>query len=276
MNYYYYMHNNSLFKKVKIDYINEENDLVEIHDIQEKNHCITNYLDDILEHPFIDSLESNTYPCNGSLVNLVLYRINRFNEFDFVEYYLLNGQFLSIILSHDSKKDIESIPLLGKKRLKGGLMLNGENYLMIQVMNNNDNIGWITIWDVIVNESVYGEKIQQREMLFFRENNTMSNLIIKNKVVSKPIILYCLVDDKYLNYIQNTNTVQFCQDKHTNLITLGDYIENDNVRNICFVDDCDLKYDISNELNISDYIILKGSTIKWIFKDDKKIISYAT
>ena len=106
MNYYYYMHNNSLFKKVKIDYINEENDLVEIHDIQEKNHCITNYLDDILEHPFIDSLESNTYPCNGSLVNLVLYRINRFNEFDFVEYYLLNGQFLSIILSHDSKKDI--------------------------------------------------------------------------------------------------------------------------------------------------------------------------
>jgi|TARA_B110000285_G_scaffold113055_1_gene128316 hypothetical protein len=270
------MHNNSLFKKVKIDYINEENDLVEIHDIQEKNHCITNYLDDILEHPFIDSLESNTYPCNGSLVNLVLYRINRFNEFDFVEYYLLNGQFLSIILSHDSKKDIESIPLLGKKRLKGGLMLNGENYLMIQVMNTNDNIGWITIWDVIVNESVYGEKIQQREMLFFRENNTMSNLIIKNKVVSKPIILYCLVDDKYLNYIQNTNTVQFCQDKHTNLITLGDYIENDNVRNICFVDDCDLKYDISNELNISDYIILKGSTIKWIFKDDKKIISYAT
>ena len=274
MNYYYYMNNNSLLTKIKIDYINEENDHIETHDIQEKNQSDINYLDDILEHPFIDSLKSNTYPCNGSLVNLVLYRINRFNDFDFVEYYLLNGQFLSIILSHDSKKDIESIPLPGKKRLKGCLTLNDENYVMIQVMNTNDNIDWITIWDVIVNASVYGEKIQQKVMLFFRDNNTMSNLIIKNKVVSKPIILYCLVDDKYLNYIRKTNTVQFCQDKHTNLITLGDYIENDNVRNICFVDDCDLKYDINNELNISDYIILKGSTTKWIFKNHTKIISH--
>ena len=274
MNHYYYMNNDSLLKKIKLDYMNEENNDVETYDIHGKNQPITNYLDDILEHPFIDSLESNTYPLKATRVNIVLYRLNKFNEIDYIEYYLLNGQFLSITTSYDSDYDIESIPLPGKKRLKGYLLLNDENFLVVQLMNNNDTINWITLWDVLANESMYREKIHQNVISFFRENNTMSNLIMKNKVVSKPTVLYCLVDDKYMNYIQKTNTVQFCQDNHTNLITLGDYTEKDNVRNVCFVDDCELKYDIDNELNISDYIILKGETNKWIFKDDRRIISY--
>ena len=267
------MNNNSLIKKIKLDYMNEENNDIETYDIHEKNQTTINYLDDMLEHPFIDSLESNTYPLKATNINIVLYRLNKFNEIDYIEYYLLNGQFLSITTSYDSDYDIESIPLQGKKRLKGYLTLNDEKFLVVQLMDNND-INWITLWDILVNESVYREKIQQNVISFFRMNNTMSNLIMKNKVISKPIILYCLVDDKYLNYIQKTNTVQFCQDKHTNLITLGDYNDNDNVRNVCFIDDCDLKYDIDIDLNVSDYIILKGHTNKWIFKDDRRIISY--
>jgi hypothetical protein len=267
------MNNTSLLKKIKIDYINEENCDIETHDIQEKNQTDITYLDGILEHPFIDSLKSNTYPCKDSLVNLVLYRLSRFNEIDFVEYYLFNGQFISILLSSDLNKDVASIPLSGKKRIKGLMTLNDENYLMVQVSKTTDSIDWITLWDILVNEAIYGEKIQQKVISFFRENNTMSNLIINKNIISKPIILYCLVDNKYMNYIQRSNSVQFCQnDNNTIEIVLGDYIENDNVRNLCFVNDCDMK--AGNELNIYDYIILKGPTNKWIFKDDRRIISY--
>ena len=128
MNYYYQMNNTSLLKKIKIDYINEEKCHVETHDIQEKNQTDITYLDGILEHPFIDSLESNTYPLKATNVNIVLYRLNKFNEIDYIEYYLLNGKFLSITTSYDSDYDIESIPLHGKKRLKGYLTVNDAIY----------------------------------------------------------------------------------------------------------------------------------------------------
>ena len=102
------MNNNSLIKKIKLDYMNEENNDIETYDIHEKNQTTINYLDDMLEHPFIDSLESNTYPLKATNINIVLYRLNKFNEIDYIEYYLLNGQFLSITTSYDSDYDIES------------------------------------------------------------------------------------------------------------------------------------------------------------------------
>ena len=102
MNHYYYMNNDSLLKKIKIDYMNEENIGVETYDIQEKNQTVTNYLDDILEHPFIDSLESITCLDKATTVNIILYRLNSFNGINYIEYYLLDASGSYLLLDKNA------------------------------------------------------------------------------------------------------------------------------------------------------------------------------
>ena len=92
----------------------------------------------------------------------------------------------------------------------------------------------------------------------------------------KPVVFYCRVDDKYRKYIQENKSIQYCQNKNSCLINLhGEYLENDNIRNICFIEENSF-ISGNNNLDIDQkYTIVKTNNINnWVFNDDKYVVSY--
>ena len=239
--------------------------------IYSSNEIIDDYLDDILEHPFIDNI-SKSISNKTHEVTVVCYRINTLYENPFIETYLPNNDFISTMYPIS----VENIPINGIKRIKGYITYKTHNYVFIQVRNNNEIKNWLTLWDIIINENVYGEKICTNVVDFFKRYNVIYNLVRKNKVLSKPTILYCSVHNKYLNYVSQTRSIRYCQSDSTSVITLHmNYLQGDNVRNICFVDDNVIENKIKDFSNEKYYILrdLSGC-LQWIFKDNHLITSY--
>lgn len=264
-----------LLNKISIGYKTNENsdNLYTMYDINKRNNIVSNEIDDIIEHPYIKLLDSTIEPtCNK--LNILLYRLNTYNEQNFLEFYLINGKFIS--LTYDSDKHIEDIHnallnINGVKKMKGYTKHNNENISVVQCRNNNTYSNWVTIWDILINNHYFGEKISEYVIDFFLVNSNIANLYRNEIILYKPLISYCNIDNKYHNYIKKTNSIQYCQNKQHSIIQLHDYEENDNVRNICFVEDCD-KLDYNSNEN---YLLERkeGNNIL-IFKTDNDIISY--
>lgn len=154
--------------------------------------------------------------------------------------------------------------------MKGYTKHNNENISVVQCRNNNTYSNWVTIWDILINNH-YFERKYPNMLLIFLVNSNIANLYRNEIILYKPLISYCNIDNKYHNYIKKTNSIQYCQNKQHSIIQLHDYEENDNVRNICFVEDCD-KLDYNSNEN---YLLERkeGNNIL-MFKTDNDIISY--
>ena len=178
--------------------------------------------------------------------------------------------------SSDLKYIAINIDIEGTSYIKGSIDWNDNQYLIVQQKNNNNaNNNWVTLFDIVVNGYLFGEKIQENVISFFKTHNTIANLIKNKTILMKPIILYSKVNEIHNLYIQRTKSIQYCQTYNNCLITLhSEYMDTDNIRNICLVDDCDITDDI-DLLNIEKYILLRApnNAKYWIFKDDKYILS---
>lgn len=242
------------------------NDYTSLHDEMDGS-----YLDNILEHPFIDNL-SKIIPNKGDIINIVCYRINTIDKYPYVEIYLPNNIFSCLTYPIN----VNDIPLKGIKRIKGYINHNKYNYVFIQIRDNNEIANWITLWDIIINKGVYGVKIHDNIVSFFNKYNSIYNLVKHNSIIPKPVVLYCSIHNKYLNYVSKNKSVQYCQNDDTSIINLHmEYVSGDNVRNICFIDDSEIENNLKDFSNEKYYILrdLSGC-LQWIFKDNHLINSY--
>jgi hypothetical protein len=283
-------------------YINEqysENNM----DIDQYNYILpkndnskpNNILNNIVQHPFIDSLSINinliSLNNNTQTCNIILYRYRSYNNYHYIEYYLpcntetnqreiITNNIYSkgdclITYINENRNDI-----IGTKRLKGYITYNNELFGVIQVRdtnNSNDinNNDWITLWDIIVYKQVFREKIQKNIIEFFLTHHSISSLYVNNYQCVMPIILYCNIPEIYSKYIQNTNSIQYCKKENGPLIFLSNNYKNEdnNVRNICFIQDVDFSV-TQEKLLDKTYIINKyDNKLQYIFKTDEYIIS---
>lgn len=241
-------------------------------------------LNSIVQHPFIDELGVNldNISTNKHKLVVVLYRINNHNKYHFVEYYLPNGEFITPILAENEnllyniKNILSDIP--GVKRIKGTWITNDYCYMFIQVRNNKLSLYWLVSWDVLANKHLYGISISQNTCEIILKINKCDNLYLNNQLCIKPVVLYCNIENRHCEYVNTHNTVQYCMKKDGPLITLHNYQPNDNVRNICFIND--LNIDINMKLSDLSYlphiIIQDGLITNWIFRSDYNIKSHVT
>jgi len=246
-----------------------------------------NMIDMIVQHPFMERLELQMdvlHNCREK-IRIIPYKITKHSLIDNVEYfveYSINDDFLSTNFNSKSNliNDIVDdmlVNLSGKKKMIGYVKFKGHIYLFVQVRDNNGIEGrWITNWDILVNKHCFGEKIQQNVIDFFIHHSNVSDLIYRKQRCSKPMVLYTRIDPTYIEYINRHQSIQYCQMKKEPLITLNHYLENDNIRTICFVEDCDFSTN-NRELIAQDSIQIKqDNQILWLFKNENEIVSYST
>lgn len=246
-------------------FINKEVTIYNDNEIGLKNNKNENLEDILLYHPFIDDLQDQLN--NKELSQLIIYRLNKHNEFNYVEYYNTN-----IICFQNSDIILDKLKhISGKKKVKGSIRNEIDNYTIVQIRDNKINENWITLWDIIINNHYYGEKIDETLYKFILKYSKLDDLFIKDIICKKPQILYCLVNEKYKNYINTHNSIQYCQNEKNLLIHLSKFKSGFNVRNICFLDDSEINEDLLN----NDYIVeRKEEEYEWIVKNDKNIISF--
>ena len=246
-------------------FIEKEINMNENNEIHEKRIEYSNINESLLYHPYTEDLSNYEYT-NGK-TRLILYRINNCNKYNFIEYYLND-----IYCECDKEIILKNLIYLpGRKNIKGKIKEGDSMFTIIQIRDNKNKENWVTLWDIIINKHYYGEKIDNKLVSFMLNNNKLDNLFIKDKICNKPIILYCFVDEKYKNYINKYNSVQYCQDTRNILINLSEYKPGYNVRNICFLHD----REIDNDLKNNDFIVERNEEgYKWIIKNDKNIISF--
>lgn len=246
-------------------FLNKDIDSFEIGEIEERKCEHTNIQDNILHHPYIENL--NLQLDQGDNTKIIIYRMNKHDKNTFIEYYL------NIFDSLDDKQTIlENLKIIeGNKRIKGNIYLDGNKYTLVQIRDNKKKDNWAILWDIIINKHYYGEKIDKNIINFFINNYKIDDLFIKERICKKPSILYTVIEDKYKNYINKFNTIQYCQNEENILIYLSDFTEGDNVRNICFVEDVEIDNDLLNK----NYMIeRKDGKYRWIFKNDNNLISF--
>jgi hypothetical protein len=261
---------------------NETNDIRQLYDTQ---HTSATILNDILQHPYIDKIPFNmdeitTY---RDKLHLIVYRINNYNGHYVVEFHIIDD-FISISMKQldDPLKVVTStlIKLQGSKRIKGHLKMEGLDYLFIQVRDNNDTDNWMTIGDIIVNKHYFEREINPHVIHFFVRNCEISNLMrgSSSTVYSNPIILYTNIEDKHVEYVKKSRSIQYCQRENGPLIRLRKFKKNDNIRTICFVDDVEFS-DAYSKLAGHNYIIMNADEKPdtegpiWIFKNEMDIFS---
>jgi hypothetical protein len=246
-------------------FLNKDIDSFEIGEIQEKIYEHTNIYDNILQHPYIENLNLDLNKRENT--KLIIYRMNKINKDTFIEYYLNTINCLD-----DRKTILENLSdIEGTKRIKGNIHIEGNKYTIVQIRNNNKIDNWVILWDILINKHYYGEKIDEKFIKFFINHYNIDDLYIKEKICKKPSILYTLVDNKYKNYINKYNSIQYCQNEKSVLMYLSEFTEGDNVRNICFVEDIEIDNDLVNK----NYMIeRKDGKYWWIFKNDYNIISF--
>lgn len=238
-----------------------------------------NIMDEIIQHPFIEKTNINLdilSMCREKIY-LILYRINEYKGNYVVEFYIHKEMpFIQIFKMNDdipSKINDTLNYILGSKRITGNINYHNTNYIFIQVRKNNDTKNWLTIIDIIDNNHYYGEKIDENIVDFFMENMELSTLKFKRKYCIKPKILYCNINDEYVQYIRKNISIQYCQREISPLIKLKLYNNNDNIRVLCFIKD----YEYSNNMNDlcnNDYIMINDKDPTWIFKNEKYIFPY--
>lgn len=295
-----------------MDYNKYINNLENIyHESPQNNGSILN---DIIQHPFIDTLPTDVnlftdLNClnNSVKYNVILYRIQHHNDNHYVEFYLpyhsneylFNIEYYSAenidkSISNSNlleylKKHIQHIP--GVKRFKGHIIHNNMVYSIVQVRDKNivdisNNMksnhsyynynNWLTLWDIIAYKHVFREKIDNSIVDFFVKNYKIACLFLDKKRCLIPMILYCSVADKHNTFIKQNKSVQYCQRENDPIVYLNcDYLlELNNVRNVCFIEDTDI-YTNMNMLRNKSYIILKSqNNLDYLFKNDDNIISY--
>lgn len=241
-------------------------------------------LNSIVQHPFIDGLGVNldNISVNKHKLVLVLYRINKYNKYYFVEYYLPNGKFITPILAdnenllYNIKNILSDIP--GVKRIKGTWTTNDSCYMFIQVRNNKLPPYWLVTWDILANKHLYGMSIPQNTYEIILKINKCDNLYLNNQLCIKPVVLYCNVENRHCEYVNKHNTVQYCMKEDGPLIKLHNYQDNDNVRNICFINDIDINITMTlSDLIYLPHIIIRDGLINtWIFRSDYNIKSFVS
>ena len=173
-NYKYQMDNYNLI--YKNDESDEEDNLL----IHNKNTSSINYLDDMIEHSFIDSIDLKTYHNTNKMIYLLVYRLNSLNDNYFIEFYLKKGEFLSIPHSSDLKYIAINIDIEGTSYIKGSIDWNDNQYLIVQQKNNNNaNNNWVTLFDIVVNGYLFREKIQENVISFFKTHTIFLSQVLK-------------------------------------------------------------------------------------------------
>jgi len=295
LNTYFHTDSDS-FASVNTDLEDNNTILDNCHD----NNMDINFFNNIIEHPFVDTISSDygeILKCNvNKTFNILVYRINNTHDLPYIEFYLDNFQsFQSITLGYiDNINEMNSeinkqLQNKGMKKAQGIIKYNEEDYLIIQNRyynnnnnNNNSNIyqysNWLTIYDIIKNKHYFGEYINQYIINFFIANFHLSDLFINDKLVMSPTILYTHVDIKYLNSVSNHNSIMFCQpDIIDSYVKLRTYRNEDNIRTICFIDDI-VYSDNINALEYCSFIMMKTynnnncNIPEWIFRNENKII----
>jgi hypothetical protein len=254
----------------------DTNDMYDIKNI-ETNGNSENLLDSIIQHPFIDNIDFNECQLLKTFY-VIFYRLNKFNEFNYVEYYI-NDNFLKVSLKFETKiLDIYDNIVVetdkkinGVKRLKGIYDYNDNKYMFIQVRENNNTNKWVNLWDIVVANHYFGKRFDNHVIDFFINNDNVSNLKMNKQILLKPNILYCHIDEKYLSYVDKHNSIQYCQDD--SLIKLHRFNKNDNVRVICFMNfDKFNSYGSNNEnLKKNGFIIDKINKC-WIFQNEDNLL----
>ena len=292
-----------------MDYNKYINNLANIYHESPQN--TDSILNDIIQHPFIDTLHmdinsSTILNClnNSVKYNVILYRIQHHNNNHYVEFYLpyhsneylFNIEYYSTenidkSISNSNlfkylKEHIQHIP--GVKRFKGHITHNNMVYSIVQVRNKNTNDvlndkqistsynNWLTLWDIIAYKHVFREKIDNSIVDFFVKNYKIACLFLDKKRCLIPMILYCSVADKHNTFIKQNKSVQYCQRENDPIVYLNcDYLlELNNVRNVCFIDDNEI-YTTMDTLQYNSYIIFKNqNSLNYLFKNDDNIISY--
>jgi hypothetical protein len=269
----------NLMKSINIEgKQDDETDTNDMYDIKniETNGNSENLLDSIIQHPFIDNIDFNECQLLKTFY-VIFYRLNKFNEFNYVEYYI-NDNFLKVSLKVETKiLDIYDNIVVetdkkinGVKRLKGIYDYNDNKYMFIQVRENTNTNLWLNLWDIIVSNHYFGKQINSNIIDFFINNNTISNLKVNNQIIMKPTVLYCQIDDKYLSYVDKHNSIQYCQDD--SLIKLTKFNKNENVRIICFMnfDKFDITDSNNENLQKNGFVIDKINKC-WIFQNEDNL-----
>ena len=248
--------------------------------IYEKNKKNTNILNEILHHPYVDNLNTNLSDINNyTCINIIPYKLSSYNDNKYIEYYI-DTNIHSLTVDENVNVNEYCINMLnninGRKIIKGYVINNNSLFVIVQIRNNiniNNNFNkWIVLYDILINNHVYGERISENIIDFFIENNNLDNLFIDNNQLLKPLIFYTIVDDSKINYVNKYNTIQYCQLDENILIHLSEYTNNDNIRCMCFINDNSELKNI-NQIKNTDYIVeRKGDINFWIFKNEKYIL----
>ena len=227
------------------------------NEIIEKNTKYDTLDNMVINHPFIDKLQLIELEINYC----ILYRFNKFKDFYYLEYYIVN---VNNCCYSNILDEINYIK--GSKKIKGTIQFKNNNYILIQVRENKEIEKWIVLWDIIINQSYFGLKYDRDIVDFFYTYNQLDNLFIKNNICLKPLVLYASVDIMYKKYITSHKSIQYCQNINTSLIELSNYKNDNNVRNLCFINDID----ICKKNESDNYYIINNN---WVFKNDKDILS---
>jgi len=246
-----------------------------------------------VNHPYIHQLPDILATTIQSFhqysnIKCVIYRLNQFNGYNFVEFYMPNLKLLTVPIfnenitndvgnhtRHDNVVDILQNKLTtinGTKRYKGYIIHNNEAYAVIQLRNNRDIDDWVVIWDILANKHLHGSNIDETLVNFFTTHCKLSQLYINDKLCISPIVLYYHVPDNIIEYISKYKTCQYTQRDNGPLIKLHQYHDGDNVRNLCFITDVDTST-VYSDLELNEYIKVKEhDTTIYVFKHDLNIL----
>ena len=286
---------NKLFKWSKYNECtdNNDDDCSDSDDTNNNNNENTYILDNVIRHPYMEQLDLNLdLELDNSKNNvernyLINYRINTYNMVNhLVEFYILDDFLSSSIKNNllDSKDesclttDIQSID--GEKRIKGSILFKSNCYTFVQIRNNKDTSNWLNIWDILVNKHYFGKAINEHVIDFFKSHNELSNLMLKQTICLKPIVLYNCIEERFHEYIKKTKNIHYCQNKMDPFIKLHQFKETDNIRTVCFVDDVEFSKTTS-DLSYKPCIIMNNNReeqynqdqLEWIFKTDSILFS---
>ena len=268
-----------------------------IRHLNNSDNHISNLLNNIIQHPFIDNLPvftNNIHYKKYSKINIIFYRINYSNKIPFIEYYFENLNSFSFMdnsnyktfnkLNDDIYNYFEKFSIINGTKIIEGAIEDNELYIIVKIKINNSNYNyknWLTIYDIVVNKHFFGINISTHIINFFIKYFNMSSLFLDGKPLIKPIILYNFISRKYLKCVENTNSLLFCNDNYNSYVKLRFFKNNDNLRAICLIDDIEYTNDINNIL-YSDYILVKcieDANIneneyinEWLFRNEKRNI----
>ena len=218
-------------------------------------------LNDIIQHPFIDTLPMdittfNDSCCNNNIIKykVILYRIRHHSDHHYVEFYLpsnnINESLFNIEYYNTSENGVNPLTsddvitylkehlqyIHGTKRFKGHIIHNSIVYSVVHLRekkgtdhSNNpipnpsvhNNNNWLTLWDIIAYKHVFREKIDHEIVDLFVEHHTIAHLFLNKRRCLLPMTLYCTILNKYKNFVEKNKSLQYCQIENSPIISLN-------------------------------------------------------